>query len=1170
VTEADPLPLPALQRQLKALVDDLRVQARELPELSAWLDKQYQAAKASRRTGALFEVWLEEQLDQAAVAWILGTVFVRFCEDNDLVSRVWLAGPGDRTEAAAEAQTAYFMRHPLHNDRHWMLTAFSYLRDLRATAGIFGDGNPVWKFPISGDAAAELVRFWRRGAGVHSFVDERLDTRFLGDLYQDLSQYARKRYALLQTPEFVEEFILNLTLDESIKEYGLEETSLIDPTCGSGHFLLGAFWRLHKLWEQVPNIDRRVRVQKVLDQVTGVDINPFAVSIAKFRLMVAALQACKERSLERAPGFRFRLATGDSLLLWHKGSAVHQGDLIEMAEGREAFAYFTEDADLLADYLRPGQYTVAVGNPPYITVKDKLSNADYRNIYKTCSGKYALSVPFAERFFQLVRKPDASGRAGFVGQITANSFMKREFGKKLIEDFFAKEVELSHVIDTSGAYIPGHGTPTVILAGRNRYPKRQTLRAVLGILGEPSAPQDPAKGLVWTAIVENVDRPGTRNPYVTIADLSRAAFKMHPWSVSGGGAADVKSRVEALAICRLDSRIDQIGVVAVTLEDEVFVADAGTLRRRGPWRNRPMVVGDEIRDYQMAEGRVTLWPYSEEPESPHLVSKSPLLRALWPFRRGLERRLWFRRAIEEIPHVKWYEFGFLALEKLRVPLSVVFAFVATHNHFVLDRGGKVFNRTAPVIKLPEGASEDDHLALLGLLNSSTACFWIKQVCYDRGNGGIGGGIASEDWERFYEFTGTKLQEFPIPEGSALGRARVLDGFAQDLAASRPGAVCAESVPTREGLDAARSAYDRIRGAMIAEQEELDWEVYRLYGLLREDLTAPENAVPRLKLGERAFEIVLARKVQAGEVETEWFARHGSTPITEIPEHWPAAYREVIQRRISIIEERSDIALIERPECKRRWASVPWENQEKEALRTWLLDRLEAEPLWRDSGRARVLSVAQLADRVGVDQDFRDVLTLYCRRDDYDIAAEVTRLVADEAVPYLAAYRYKPSGLRKRALWERTWEKQRQEDAGEPVGPIDVPPKYSSADFAKPAYWRNRGKLDVPKERFILYPKAGRGVDKTPVIGWAGWDHLDQAQALATLYFSRKTEDGWPAERLLPLLAGLVELEPWLHQWHHDPTPGYPGNPAEFYTGLINAELNANGHSRADLVPDKLR
>ncbi len=44
--------------------------------------------------------------------------------------------------------------------------------------------------------------------------------------------------------------------------------------------------------------------------------------------------------------------------------------------------------------------------------------------------------------------------------------------------------------------------------------------------------------------------------------------------------------------------------------------------------------------------------------------------------------------------------------------------------------------------------------------------------------------------------------------------------------------------------------------------------------------------PGLALGERAFEIALARAVEAGEEETAWFTRHGSTPITEIPAHWP--------------------------------------------------------------------------------------------------------------------------------------------------------------------------------------------------------------------------------------------------------------------------------------------
>jgi hypothetical protein len=47
--------------------------------------------------------------------------------------------------------------------------------------------------------------------------------------------------------------------------------------------------------------------------------------------------------------------------------------------------------------------------------------------------------------------------------------------------------------------------------------------------------------------------------------------------------------------------------------------------------------------------------------------------------------------------LKWFEYGRLTKDKLRTPLSITFAEVATHNHFVLDRGGKVFNMDfAPV------------------------------------------------------------------------------------------------------------------------------------------------------------------------------------------------------------------------------------------------------------------------------------------------------------------------------------------------------------------------------------------------------------------------------------------------------------------------------------------
>ncbi len=171
------------------------------------------------------------------------------------------------------------------------------------------------------------------------------------------------------------------------------------------------------------------------------------------------------------------------------------------------------------------------------------------------------------------------------------------------------------------------------------------------------------------------------------------------------------------------------------------------------------------------------------------------------------------------------------------------------------------------------------------------------------------------------------------------------------------------------------------------------------------------------------------------------------------------------------------------------------------------------------------------------------------------------------MPFLAGYRYKDSGLRKRAAWEATWNLQRLEDAGDynPAprnlgghGPIPVPPRYTNVDFVRSEYWANRGKLDVPKERFILYPNAGREGDATPVIGWAGWVHAQQSLALAILIQSGE-QQGWSDDRLVPLVAGLDELFPWVEQWHHQPELLYGGiSPAEYFTELLDRHMATIG------------
>ncbi|GIF74299.1 BREX-2 system adenine-specific DNA-methyltransferase PglX [Asanoa siamensis] len=1152
--------LAPLQKQVGLLVEDLREQVPANEALDAELRKEYAAARAARRTAATYETWLEDVLDQAAVAWVLGCVFVRFCEDNELVRQVWIGGPGERAsvETALQNRQDHLIKNPTQNDRFWLRRAFRFIAD--STSSLFGEHDPVWRFDISGRAAEELSDFFRRGPGSASLRSDELETRFLGDLYQDLSAHARETYALLQTPEFVEEFILDRTFEPAYREFGLANMSVIDPTCGSGHFLLGAFNRLFERWkEREPATPANLLVDKALRQVTGVDINPAAAAIARFRLLIAGLKASGHRNL--ATKFPVQVAVGDSLLGWGEDSS-HQGNMLAAFEGESEYPLWTEDGDLLGKYLKNGQYTVVVGNPPYITVKDSARNRTYRELYRdVCHRQYQLGVPFAKRFFDLAQRSDEHGEgAGYVGQITSNAFMKREFGAKLINDYFADRVELTEVIDTSGAYIPGHGTPTVILIGRSN-PRRRpvSVRAVLGVRGEPVQPTDPSNGIVWRAISEQIDHSGTESAWISVADIDRGTFARHPWSLSGGGAGQVMQLLEKSSSSVLRDVVSDIGSGAVTREDHAYFLGEGVLRRNGvpTLQQLPMIEGEVVRDWSIADALVGLWPYDSKSLEP--TASPAVLKLLWPVRRSLSERVAYGSTQLE-RGLLWFEYSMFFPKRFTTKLSLSFAFVATHNHFVFDRGGKVFSRSAPVVKLPEGATEDDHLRLLGVLNSSTACFWLKQVSQSKAGSGIGRGIQPEAWMDRWEFTGTKLEEFPLPDDLVTAGGGELVELAQELARTLPSALVLDDAPSRGALERAAVRWVAVRGEMIARQEELDWDIYRRYGLIDEQLTAAD--FPELTLGERAFEIVLARRIAAGEIETDWFARHGSTPITEPPAGWSPEYRALVEKRIAVIESDRNIALIERPEYKRRWTTEGWDALQQRALRGWLLDRLEAPALW--AGAPTPLSVEHLADRVRHDEDFRTVLDLYMETDQHDLVRSLAKLLADEHVPYLPSQRYKAGGLRKRAQWERAWALQRREDAGEKVD-IAVPPKYTSGDFVKASYWRNRGKLDVPKERFISYPKAGRDGDSTELIGWAGWDHLAQAQALATIYLDRKTQGGWKADRLLPILAGIAELEPWLHQWHADPKPGFPGSPAQFFTGLIDTELAALDADRAELA-----
>jgi hypothetical protein len=62
----------------------------------------------------------------------------------------------------------------------------------------------------------------------------------------------------------------------------------------------------------------------------------------------------------------------------------------------------------------------------------------------------------------------------------------------------------------------------------------------------------------------------------------------------------------------------------------------------------------------------------------------------------------------------------------------------------------------------------------------------------------------------------------------------------------------------------------------------------------------------------------------------------------------------------------------------------------------------------------------------------------------------------------------------------------------------------------------------------------------------------------------KESEGWEAARLQPLLAGLLELVPWLEQWHNEVDPVFGERMGAYYKSFVSEEARSHGFTLDDL------
>ena len=287
--------------------------------------------------------------EEEAVAWVYMTVLAAWAEDHALISPWLRAAAAERREEwlAVTGETAV----------GWQARAMAALCCHPATWCLLDPKwTPLGKASPPAAACRDLAAWWERDAPSLAFEAATGPASITGwvpgDVLQHLSDSRRSRHALVQTPWWVCDFILDGTLLPAAAELRGAPLRVIDPCCGTGHFLvraIGCLWEWYTAGTLAPRSGRKIApaaggaplppaeaAAMILQGLHGCDRDPLTAAVARLRYTVT-LGELMHRSglipgplrLDRIPPFQVPVVPGDSLLARKSDAgeyaAIHPG-----------------------------------------------------------------------------------------------------------------------------------------------------------------------------------------------------------------------------------------------------------------------------------------------------------------------------------------------------------------------------------------------------------------------------------------------------------------------------------------------------------------------------------------------------------------------------------------------------------------------------------------------------------------------------------------------------------------------------------------------------------------------------------------------------------------------------------------------------------------------------
>lgn len=577
----------------------------------------------------------------------------------------------------------------------------------------------------------------------------------------------KKAGGVYYTPTYIVDYIVKQTMGKLVegKKPGprgaVSKLRILDPACGSGSFLLGAYqflldWHLEQYMADGPEkwakgrnprlyqaadgdwrltTDERKRV--LLNNIYGVDIDTQAVEVTKLSLLLKVLEGENEQTLGRQlsflqervlPDLGHNIKCGNSLI----GPDFYDGQQLTFLDEDElyrinAFDWQTEFADIMG----AGGFDAVIGNPPYVR-QEGLGDGKgyYTSHYKTFRPTADLYVNFIEKGYALLKK------IGLFGMIISNKWLRAAYGKPLRE-FLVKNVTIEQIIDLAGLPVFANATVrTIILIYSPSQKQNGTIHYLAPISLEDFRTIHSGEQLQRFVNQKAVE--------LSILELSSDG-----WSLSIPGSQTIIKQMRENTTSLHKYVAGKMFRGVVTGLNKVFIIDQATHNKlidedpRSAEVIKPVLAGRDTRRYLIEfSNRYLIFTRRgiDINEFPAVMSYLEQYRQdLTPKKSRTEKRG------RKPGKYEWYEIQdtidyYAEFERPKI----IYPDISTSCRFTFDQEGYFGSNTTYFIP-----TED--LYLLGLLNSRLGQFYFSEVC-----AGLEGGGAT-----YLRFFGQYLKEFPV-------------------------------------------------------------------------------------------------------------------------------------------------------------------------------------------------------------------------------------------------------------------------------------------------------------------------------------------------------------------------------------------------------------------------